>query len=63
MQSHWHYCRQYVESPDNTLFFLISDLDEGGNRAGLLHHLREMKESGVTVIVLLAVADGGQPVL
>lgn len=34
------YCRQYVESPANTLFFLISDLDEGGNRAGLLRHLR-----------------------
>lgn len=55
------YCRKYVESPDKTLFFLISDLDEGGNRAGLLNHLREMKESGVTVIVLLAVADGGRP--
>ena len=55
------YCRKYVESPDKTLFFLISDLDEGGNRARLLNHLREMKESGVTVIVLLAVADGGRP--
>ncbi len=55
------YCRRYVESPDKTIFFLISDLDEGGNRAGLLNHLREMKESGVTVIVLLAVADGGRP--
>lgn len=55
------YCRKFVESPDKTLFFLISDLDEGGNRAGLLNHLREMKESGVTVIVLLAVADGGRP--
>ncbi|MBS5166066.1 MAG: VWA domain-containing protein [Butyricicoccus pullicaecorum] len=56
-----HYCRRFVESPDKTLFFLISDLDEGGNRAGLLNHLREMKESGVTVVVLLAVADGGRP--
>ena len=55
------YCKQYVESPSNTLFFLISDLEEGGNRAGLLNHLREMKEDGVTVIVLLAVADGGRP--
>ncbi len=55
------YCRKYVESPDKTLFFLISDLEEGGNRARLLNHLREMKESGVTVIVLLAVADGGRP--
>lgn len=55
------YCRQYVESPSKTIFFLISDLMEGGNRAGLLNHLREMKESGVTVIVLVAVADGGKP--
>lgn len=55
------YCRQYIESPSKTIFFLISDLEEGGNRAGLLNHLREMKESGVTVIVLLAVADGGRP--
>ncbi len=54
------YCRKYIESPSNTLFFLISDLDEGGNRARLLNHVREMKESGVTVIVLLAVADGGR---
>lgn len=54
------YCRQFIESPSNTLMFLISDLEEGGNRASLLDHLREMKESGVTVIVLLAVADGGK---
>ncbi len=55
------YCKNYIESPSKTIFFLISDLEEGGNRAGLLQHLREMKESGVTVIVLLAVADGGRP--
>ena len=54
------YCRQFVETPSKTIFFLISDLMEGGNRAGLLNHLREMKEDGVTVIVLLAVSDGGQ---
>ena len=34
---------------------------EGGNRAGLLRRLEEMKESGVTVICLLAIADGGKP--
>ena len=52
------YCRQYVESPSKTIFFLISDLMEGGNRAALLNHLKEMKENGVTVIVLLAISDG-----
>ncbi|NBI68905.1 VWA domain-containing protein [Pseudoflavonifractor sp. 60] len=55
------YCQELVESPDKTLFFLISDLDEGGNRAALLRRLEEMKSSGVTVIVLLAIADGGKP--
>lgn len=55
------YCRQYVTTPNKTLFFLISDLMEGGNRAALLRHLKEMKEDGVTVVVLLAVADGGRP--
>ena len=55
------YCQELVEAPAKTLFFLISDLDEGGNRAGLLRRLEELKASGVTVIVLLAIADGGKP--
>ena len=56
------YCQTLVESPSRTLFFLISDLMEGGNRAALLRRVEEMKESGVTVIVLLAIQDGGKPV-
>lgn len=55
------YCQELVESPAKTLFFLISDLDEGGNRAALLRRLEELKASGVTVVVLLAIADGGKP--
>ena len=55
------YCQNLVESPAKTLFFLISDLDEGGNRAGLLRRLEELKSSGVTMVVLLAIADGGKP--
>ncbi len=55
------YCEQFIENPAKTLFFLISDLDEGGNRAGLLRRISDMKESGVTVISLLAIADGGKP--
>ncbi len=43
------------------MFFLISDLEEWGNRAGMLRRIGEMKESGVTVISLLAIADGGKP--
>ncbi|MBQ2690853.1 MAG: VWA domain-containing protein [Clostridia bacterium] len=55
------YCRNLIESPSKTLFFLVSDLAEGGNRAAMLRHIEELKESGVTVIVLLAIADGGKP--
>lgn len=55
------YCEQYVENPARTLFFLISDLEEGGNRAGLLRRLEDLKGAGVTVVCLLALADGGRP--
>ncbi|MBQ9140791.1 MAG: VWA domain-containing protein [Lachnospiraceae bacterium] len=55
------YCEQFIENPRKTLFFLISDLEEGGNRAGMLRRLQEMKEAGVTVVCLLALAGGGKP--
>ena len=55
------YCQKYIENPKKTIFFLISDLMEGGNRAGLMRRLEEMKESGVSVICLLAIADAGKP--
>ena len=55
------YCQGLVEAPARTLLFRISDLDEGGNRAALLRRLEELKASGVTVVVLLAIADGGKP--
>ncbi|MDE6314388.1 MAG: VWA domain-containing protein [Lachnospiraceae bacterium] len=55
------YCEQFIENPSKTLFFLISDLEEGGNRAGFVRRMEEMKESGVTVVCLLALADGGKP--
>lgn len=55
------YCTKYIESPKKTIFFLISDLEEGGNRAGLLRRLTRMKEDGVIVICLLAISDSGKP--
>lgn len=55
------YCQQFIENPKKTLFFLITDLEEGGNRAALLRRLEEMKSDGVTVVVLLALAAGGRP--
>ena len=55
------YCSRFVENPKKTLFFLVSDLMEGGNRAALVRRLGELKESGVTGVCLLAIADGGKP--
>ena len=55
------YCTKYIENPKKTIFFLISDLEEGGNRAGLLRRLTKMKEDGVIVICLLAISDSGKP--
>ena len=55
------YCQTLIETPARTLFFLISDLMEGGNRAALLRRIETMKADGVTVIALLAIADGGRP--
>lgn len=55
------YCTKYIENPKKTIFFLISDLEEGGNRAGLLRRLTQMKEGGVIVICLLAISDSGKP--
>ena len=55
------YCQSLIETPSRTLFFLISDLMEGGNRAALLRRVEAMKTDGVSVVVLLAIADGGRP--
>ena len=55
------YCEQFIDDPKKTLFFLISDLEEGGNRAALLRRIENLKQSGVTVVCLLALADSGKP--
>lgn len=55
------YCQTLIEDPARTVMFLITDLYEGGSRAGLLRRLEALRASGVTVICLLALADGGRP--
>lgn len=55
------YCAELVQEPAKTTLFLITDLEEGGNRAGLLRRLEALKSSGVNVIVLLAISDSGKP--
>lgn len=55
------YCSQFIENPHKSMFILISDLYEGGVEAGLLRKLKDMHESGVKVLVLLALSDSGTP--
>lgn len=55
------YCQGLVTQPEKTTMFLVTDLYEGGNRAGLIRRLGELRESGVNVVVLLAISDSGKP--
>ncbi len=55
------YCQQFIEEPKKTLFILISDLYEGGNQNRLVRRMREMRESGVKTLCLLALSDEGKP--
>ncbi len=55
------YCEQFISDPARTLFILLTDLFEGGNEAQLVRRLEEMVASGVRVICLLALSDGGAP--
>jgi VWA domain containing CoxE-like protein len=55
------YCRQFITDPAKTLFILITDLYEGGNAAQLVRRLKEMVESGVRCLCLLALSDSGIP--
>ncbi|MFF2556184.1 VWA domain-containing protein [Nocardia sp. NPDC058058] len=55
------YSQSLITRPADSLFVLISDLYEGGVRAEMLRRIRSMKESGVQVVVLLALSDEGAP--
>ncbi|MEU7767990.1 VWA domain-containing protein [Nocardia sp. NPDC049190] len=55
------YCQSLVTRPADTLFVLISDLYEGGIRDDMLRRVTAMKESGVQIVVLLALSDDGAP--
>ena len=55
------YCEQFISDPKKTLFILISDLYEGGNQSALVRRMENMRQSGVSVLCLLALSDGGTP--
>lgn len=55
------YARGLIRRPKDTVLVLLSDLYEGGNRAHLLQQVREIKQSGVNFMSLLALNDQGRP--
>ncbi|MGO4210374.1 VWA domain-containing protein [Terriglobus sp. 2YAB30_2] len=52
---------QKIEHPTKTHLVLIADLFEGGNAKAMLARITALKQSGVNVIVLLALSDDGHP--
>jgi len=55
------YCEQKIEHPAKTHLVLITDLYEGGDAKSMLARVAALKQSGVNVIVLLALSDDGHP--
>ena len=55
------YCQSLVREPRKTIMVLISDLYEGGIEDELMVRAAALLESGVQLIVLLALSDSGHP--
>lgn len=51
----------FIEQPEKTIFLLITDLYEGGDSASLVARVRQLIDSKVKVLVLLALVEGGTP--
>lgn len=50
-----------IERPSRTLLLLVTDLFEGGNRQELLGRMRQLVDSQVKALCLLALSDSGRP--
>ena len=55
------YCQQKIERPSKSHFIMVTDLYEGGNEKEMLARLGNMVQSGINVIILLALSDDGRP--
>jgi Mg-chelatase subunit ChlD len=55
------YCQQVIDRPARTILVLITDLYEGGNAKEMLQRAAILVSTGVQVICLLALSDGGAP--
>jgi Mg-chelatase subunit ChlD len=56
------YCQTLVQQPEDTILVLISDLYEGTAPDAMYRAAIELHQSGVQIIVLLALDDQGSPV-
>ncbi|MBM7070296.1 VWA domain-containing protein [Actibacterium sp. 188UL27-1] len=54
------YCEDFIETPDRTIFALITDFGEGASPRRLYAALARMAEQRVKMIGLTALDDGGQ---
>ena len=55
------YAQTLVQTPQDTILVLVSDLFEGGHRADMLKKVAVLRQSGVTMVALLALSDDGAP--
>jgi hypothetical protein len=55
------YCQELIRQPTETVFVLITDLEEGGNAAEMIKRAAAIVNSGVTMVTLLALGDDGAP--
>ena len=55
------YCQRLITRPASTIFVLVSDLFEGGDRDAMLHRIADLTAAGTQVIALLALSDDGAP--
>ena len=56
------YCQALITRPSQTVFVLVSDLCEGGDRQVMLARLAQLSAAGVTCVALLALSDEGAPI-
>jgi Mg-chelatase subunit ChlD len=55
------YCQTLVTRPADTVLVMVTDLFEGGDADTAVERFARLAESGVTVVVVLALSDEGAP--
>jgi len=55
------HCQEIITKPNDSILVLITDLEEGGDEKLMLRRAKELIDSGVQIICLLALSDDGCP--